>query len=421
VELIKVELSASDAERRCKILERRLASSDERIRRLQRIIEVSRVLNSTLDLEPLLQNIIQVAMELTNTEAASILLLDKKTGELHFEAATGVKGEEVKSIPVPAEGSIAGWVVREGKPLVINDVHSDSRFYRRVDDVTKFDTRSILGVPMKVKDKIIGVLEALNRLGDVPFTEEDVDTLTTLAAQAAVAIENARLFQQSDLLADVVHELRAPMTSVVGYSKMLLLNGEQRSTFEQESLETINREATRLGNMVNEFLDLARLESGRTRLAREPVDLQNLVRETVHLLLPNAEERDITLQLYAPEELPPVIGDAARLKQVLVNLISNAIKYNRSSGKIDITLRAEGQNVKVEIKDTGRGIPAEHIPQLFQKFFRAADSESEAKGTGLGLAICKGIVEAHGGSITVESEVGTGSTFAFTLPLDQSK
>jgi signal transduction histidine kinase len=385
------------------------------------IIEVSRVLNSTLDLEPLLQNIIQIAMELTNTEAASILLLDKKTGALHFEAATGVKSKEVKSIPVPAEGSIAGWVAREGRPLVINDVRTDPRFYRQVDDATKFDTRSILGVPLKVKDRIIGVLEALNRRGDVPFTEEDIDILTTLAAQAAVAIENARLFQQSDLLADVVHELRAPMTSIVGYSKMLMLNNQDRSTFERESLETIHREATRLGNMVNEFLDLARLESGRARLEQEPVDTRNLAREAVQLLLPDAEERAVTLQLHAPEELPQVTGDAARLKQVLVNLISNAIKYNRSSGRVDITLGVEVPNLKVEVRDTGRGIPAEHLPQLFQKFFRVSASESEAKGTGLGLAICKGIVEAHGGSIAVESEPGEGSAFSFTLPLEQGE
>jgi signal transduction histidine kinase len=413
-------LSASDTERKSENLESRLALLDEKVHRLQRIIEVSRVLNSTLDLEPLLQNIIQIAMELTDTEAASILLLDKKTGELHFEAAVGVKSEEVKAIPVP-KGSIAGWVAQEGKPLVINDVHSDPRWSPRVDDATKFDTRAVLGVPMKVKDKIIGVLEVLNRWGDVPFTEENVDTLTTLAAQAAVAIENARLFQQSDLLADVVHELRTPMTSIVGYSKMLLIDGEQKSTFERESLETIHREATRLGNMVNEFLDLARLESGRARLEREPVDVRDLARETVQLLLPSAEEHDITLQLHEPEEWPQVIGDAARLKQVLVNLTGNAIKYNVPSGRVDITLSAEGQSVKIEVRDTGRGIPAEHMPQLFEKFFRAADSSSEAKGTGLGLAICKSIVEAHGGSITVESEVDKGSTFAFTLPLDRDE
>jgi signal transduction histidine kinase len=413
-----MELSASDAEQKCRILERRVNSLVERIHRLQMIIEVSRVLNSTLDLEPLLQNLIQIAMELTNTEAASILLLDKKTGALHFEAATGVKGEEVKPIPVPAEGSIAGWVAQEGQPLVINDVRSDSRFYRQVDDATEFDTRSILGVPLKVKDKVIGVLEALNRRDDVPFTEEDIDILTTLAAQAAVAIENARLFQQSDLLADVIHELRVPMTSIVGYSKMLMLGDEDRSTFERESLETIHREATRLGNMVNEFLDLARLESGRTRLEREPVDMRNLVREALQLLLPNAGEQVVTLQLHAPEELPQIAGDAARLKQVLVNLISNAIKYNRPSGRVDIILGVERQDLKVEVRDTGRGIPAEQLPQLFQKFFRGAASESEAKGTGLGLAICKGIVEAHGGSIDVESELGKGSAFTFTLPLE---
>lgn len=401
-------------------LERSLASLDEKIHRLQMIIEVSRVLNSTLELGPLLQNIIQVATDLTGTEAASIMLLDKKTGELHFEAATGIKSEELKTIPVPADGSIAGWIAREGRPLVINDVHSDPRFYQQVDDTTDFDTRSILGVPLKVKDKIIGVLEVLNKCKDAAFTNEDVETLTTLASQAAVAIENARLFQQSDLLADVIHELRTPMTSIVGYSKMLLLTDEDRPPFERESLQTINREATRLGNMVNEFLSLARLESGRARLEREPVDVRGLVWEAIQMLIPTADEMGVSLQLHAPEELPRITGDTARLKQVFVNLISNAVKYNRLPGRVDVTLGADGQDFTVEVRDTGRGIPPEHLPMLFQKFFRVPASERETKGTGLGLAICKGIVEAHGGSISVQSEVGEGSTFTIALPLGGS-
>ena len=201
----------------------RIQHLERRVARLEQIIKVSRVINSTLNLEPLLHNIIQIATDLTATEASSILLLDKKTGELHFEIATGVKGQEVKSIVVPLDNSIAGWVVKEGEPLLISDVRKDPRHYHRADDMTQFSTRSILGVPLRVKDKVIGVLEVLNKMGDEEFTQSDVEALTILAAQAAIAIENARLFQQSDLLSEVVHELRTPLTSIRGYSKMLLL------------------------------------------------------------------------------------------------------------------------------------------------------------------------------------------------------
>jgi GAF domain-containing protein len=245
-------------------IEERIQHLERRVARLERIIEVSRVINSTLNLEPLLHNIIQIATDLTATEASSILLLDKKTGELHFEAARGIKGKEVKPIVVPLDNSIAGWVVKEGEPLLIPDVRKDPRHYHQVDDMTKFSTRSILGVPLRVKDKVIGVLEVLNKIDDEEFTQDDVEALTILAAQAAIAIENARLFQQSDLLSEVAHELRTPLTSIRGYSKMLLLSEGIDQEKKLEFAETIHREAVRLGQMINDFLDLARLESGRT-------------------------------------------------------------------------------------------------------------------------------------------------------------
>ena len=169
-----------------------------------------------------MHKIIEVATQITETEAASILLLDTKTGDLRFEAATGAKRAEVRSIVVPLEGSIAGWIVSHSQPLVANDVRRDLRYYAQADRVTQFDTRSLLGVPLRTKETTIGALEVLNKRGSSAFGPQDIEMLETLAAQAAVAITNARLFAQNDQLADVVHELRTPMTSIVGYSKMLL-------------------------------------------------------------------------------------------------------------------------------------------------------------------------------------------------------
>lgn len=391
----------------------------EQITRLERIIEISRVLNSRLELKPLLQDIISAAAELTDTTESSVLLVDSKSGDLFFEAAIGIKKYEVERVAVPKE-SIAGWIVENNMPLVIDDVTKEPRWSQKVDEAADFVTRSILGVPLCVKDKVIGAIEVLNKRNEQPFSEDDLSTLTTIAAQAAVAIEKARLFQQSDQIADVVHELRTPLTSIVGYSKLLLTAELDPSTHDQ-FLEVINREASRLGDMVNDFLDLARLESGRARLAYEPVDVRKIIDDAVAVIQPQSEERGLKLLLDVPSTLPPVMGDEKRIKQVMLNLASNAIKYNLEGGQIRITASADEGAIQIAVEDTGRGIRPEDMDKLFDKFRRIAETEDSAKGTGLGLPITKQLVEVHGGQIKVTSEWGVGSTFAFTLPIAETQ
>ncbi|MFZ5915501.1 MAG: sensor histidine kinase [Chloroflexota bacterium] len=392
---------------------------NEQIGRLQRIIEISRVLNSRLELQPLLQDIIGAATELTATEAASVLLVDSKSGDLFFEAATGIKKYEVERIAVPKE-SVAGWIVEHNETLRIDDVSHDPRWSQKVDDASGFVTRSILGVPLSVKDKVIGALEVLNKKGGKHFAEEDELLLGTLAAQAAVAIENARLFQQSDQIADVVHELRTPLTSIVGYSK-LLLTTELDEAARKQFMEVINREATRLGDMVNDFLDLARLESGRARLSYEPVDMHQVIHDAAAVIQPQAQDRGLELVVDVPSGLPPIQGDAKRMKQVMLNLVSNAVKYNRPGGLVRITARVDRENLRVSVVDTGYGIRPEDMDKLFDKFRRIQATESSAKGTGLGLPITKQLVELHGGRMDVTSEWGKGSTFVFCLPLAENQ
>ena len=392
---------------------------NEQIVRLERLIEISRVLNSRLEIQPLLQDIISIATELTDTDASSVLLVDSKSGDLFFEAATGIKKYEVERVAVPKE-SIAGWIVENNLPLVINDVTKDPRWSQKVDDAAGWVTRSILGVPLRVKDKVIGAIEVLNKKGGQLFSEDDLSTLTTMAAQAAVAIENTRLFQQSDQIADVVHELRTPLTSIVGYSK-LLLTTELDKDIHNQFLKVINREATRLGDMVNDFLDLARLESGRARLAYKLVDMLKVIDDTVAVIQPQAKERELELVLDLPPALPPIRGDDKRMNQVMLNLASNAVKYNRDGGQIRITASASEKTIRVAVEDYGRGIRPEDMDKLFDKFRRIEESEGSAKGTGLGLPITKQLVELHGGQMDVTSEWGVGSTFAFTLPIAEAE
>ncbi|HIE37465.1 MAG TPA: GAF domain-containing sensor histidine kinase [Anaerolineales bacterium] len=392
------------------------SNPEERIARLERIIEISRSLNSTLSLRPLLHQIVNAARELTNTEASSIMLVDRKTGELHFEAATGLRSHEIRSVVVPMEGSVAGWVVQNDQPVVVPNAHSDPRFYRQIEEAISFKTRSLIAVPMAVRGKVIGVLEAVNKWGEQPFTEEDVETLVILADQAAVAIENAVLFQQSDLVAEMVHEMRTPLTSIAGYAEMVRredIPPEQREAFAR----TIQQEALRLSQMADNFLELARLESGRAFLAQEPVQLDAVIEEALTVLKPQAEKKQISLQVATPGYLPTIIGDPPRIKRTLINLLDNAIKYGRPGDRVTVTARVGQHEVTIGVVDTGPGIPPEAQEKLFEKFYRLPAMEEEAQGTGLGLAISRQIVEAHGGKIWVQSELGRGATFYFTLPL----
>jgi signal transduction histidine kinase len=386
----------------------------KRVARLERLIEVSRALNSTLSLRPLLHDIVVAAQELTDTEACSIMLVDRNSGQLFFEEATNLTG--IRSIVVPMEGSVAGWVVKTGEPVVIADARSDPRFYRKVDEQSTFVTQSILAVPMITRGNVIGVLEAINKRDGVAFTDEDVELLAVVGDQAAVAVQNALLFQQSDLIAEIVHEMRTPLTSIIAYAELIQRSEtpvEQRSQFA----DIIRREAERINEVTKNFLELARLESGRASLARDPVYLTTVIHMAVNVMRPQADAKPVRILVDVPPTLPPVMGDAQRLHQALLNLLSNAVKYSRPGDSVTVNANCEGNRLAVSVADTGPGIPAEALPRLFERFYRVPGAERQALGTGLGLSITRQIIEVHGGEIHVASEEGRGTTFTFTLPV----
>jgi len=395
---------------------RKRSGDGRRVERLERIIEVTSALSSTLDLEPLLRLIITTAQEFTETEACSILLVDRNTGRLHFEATTGRDVYRMRSIVVPMEGSIAGWVAKTGKPLVVPDARTDPRFYREADELSVFTTRSIMAVPMVTMGKVVGVLEALNKKGGVKFTEDDVEMLTVLSDQAAVAVQNALLFRQSDAVAELVHEMRTPLTSIVAYAE-LIQRPETQADQRLEFARIIRDEAERTNEMVGDYLDLARLESGRAGMAQTPVDIGTVVGIAVNVSRAQAEAKEIAVSVEVPAGLPTILGDAQRLHQALLNLLGNGIKYCQPGDQITISVERQGQFLRVEVADTGPGIPRKALPRIFERFYRVPDAERRAAGTGLGLVITRRIVEAHGGQISVESQEGKGTKFAFTLPI----
>jgi signal transduction histidine kinase len=379
----------------------------------RRLIEIARDLASTLDLDPLLHRIINAGKDITGADAASILLYDSISRQLHFQVATNMDEPTIRGLIVPLEDSIAGWIVKHREPAFSNNVLQDKRYFANVSKETGYETRSLLGVPLITKDKVIGVLEVINKkVGE--FNENDENLLTVLGAQAAVAIENTRLFQQSDLVSEFVHELRTPLAAI-STATYLLLRPEISPEQGQQIATNVHNEALRLNTMTSSFLDLARLESGRIQFKTTLFDIGKLMEECASLLQTKAEEMHVQIRVKPSKKLQ-VEADRDKMKQVLLNLLSNGIKYNQPDGTVTLSALADGKETLISVADTGVGIPADALPYLFQKFYRVRDTEGKVSGTGLGLSICKQIVQGHGGSISVHSQVHKGTIFTIHLP-----
>jgi signal transduction histidine kinase len=396
---------------------------ENQLDRYKRLTDISRELASTLDLEKLLNNIVQAAADLSSSEAASILLYDDVKGVLYFDAATNLTEPLMRGLVVPVDSSLAGWIVTNRQPIIINDTQHDPRHYGVVGQVTQITTTSLLGVPLIAKDKVVGALEAINKRSG-SFNKEDEDILMVLGAQAAVAIENARLFHQSDIISELVHELRTPLTSL-NLAARLLSRSDVPQDVHKQAVDIIISESDRLSEMTTAFLDLARLESGRVQFHARVFDAAQLLQECINLMQAKAaEEKDIQICLELPSEaegsLPLVKADRDKIKQVLLNLLNNAIKYNVNGGEIIVHASSTADEVIMAVSDNGLGIPDESIPHMFEKFYRVPGVERSVQGTGLGLYICKRIVDAHQGSIEVDSKIGGRTTFTLRLPVGQT-
>ncbi len=394
-----------------------MSDIDRRIERYRRLIEIARDLASTLDLDVLLNRIVRAAADITEAEAASILLYDDLKRQLNFQVTTNLDLQTMRGLVVPLEGSIAGWIVTNREPVRITNAHEDSRFFTKIEEATRFPTESMLGVPLITKEKIVGVLEVINKRDD-KFNKGDVDLLIVLGAQAAIAIENARLFQQSDLVAEFAHELRTPLASI-GTATFLLLRPEMSQDQRQQMIRNIHDETLRLNTLTSSFLDLARLESGRVQYRLSKFDLLSLLNECRQTMQAQADENSITVEINLPHDFFQVEADRDKFKQVVLNLLSNAIKYNHPNGSITISALMGEQDWTLTIRDSGMGIPEKSLPHLFEKFYRVHASEANVTGAGLGLSICRQIVSGHGGRIEIESKLGVGTVFTIHMPRGQ--
>ncbi len=403
------------------------------IRQLAQLVEISVTLNSTLEIERLLQYIIETATSLLDCEAASILLYDEQENRLFFAAATGSDPAELAKIPVPIEGSIAGRIFSENAPQVINDLNESKEHYNRVAQQVHFETRSLLGVPMRLRSRVIGVLEALNKRSGA-FTSNDIRLLSVTASHASVAIENARLVQalqraneeleranrlKSDFIAIASHELRTPLGVILGYASFLK---EEAQGELSEHAEMVLNSALRLRALVEDMTNLDMLQKGKTSLHLETLPVQRLVLHAYQETQSAVETKGQHIKLRMPQRDILVRVDAAKMHMVLINLLNNAIRFTPPDGRIEVRVSATQRKVGIEISDTGPGIPQGELENIFREFYQVENHLTRHYGgLGLGLAIARGIVENHGGRIWAENKKeGSGALFKVLLPRVQA-
>ena len=388
---------------------------------------------STFDLQTVLQTLIESAARLCEADKATITR--EKDGAFYSAEAYGFSREfmdYIRNIPIePERGSASGRALLEGRVIHVPDVKADPE-YTWVETQRRGDYRTILCVPMLRECVPIGVL-ILTRSEARAFTNKQIELVTTFADQAAIAIKNVQLFDEiqdkshqlevasqhkSQFLANMSHELRTPLNAILGYTE-LMADGAYGEPSEKMSgiLKRLEANGKHLLGLINDVLDLSKIEAGQLVLELSDYSVQDIAQTVRSTLEPLAADKKLAFKVEVAPQLPPGRGDGRRLTQVLINLVGNAIKFT-DAGEVAIKAEANNGSFYVSVRDTGPGISAADQAKLFQEFQQADNAITRKKGgTGLGLAISKRIIEMHGGKIWVESQVGKGSTFSFTLPV----
>ncbi len=396
---------------------------------LLRLVELSVTLNSTLDLDELLQRITATATELLECEAASILLYDEKNPRLYFAAATGSDPAQLAEIPVPIDSSLAGTIFRTNKPLILNDAEHDPRHYSLVSDHVKFKTRSLLGVPMPIKDRTMGVLEAVNKR-EGGFTDSDTAILSVTAAHAAIAINNARLLRttqqalekvkvmnqiQSNFLALASHELRTPLGIIIGYATFLQ-NGS-RGEMTGDHANHVLGAAAQMRSLLDQMNNLTLLQSDEMEMRPMKISIQDILNFALDEIKYSAARRDMQLVLAFQDDPIYVNVDAEKTTLAFVNLLNNAIRFSPEGSEIVIGAKKQDKEVLIWVEDHGIGIPVDKLQKIFEEFYQIEPPNTRHYGgLGIGLTIAKGLLETQGGSIWAESAgEGQGSTFKVLL------
>lgn len=396
---------------------------------LTRIIEVGRKLNSTTDMDDLLQQIIHEAAELLNSEGISVLLFNQTTRELRFKAIVGEASEQLLNKVVPLKGSIAGTIFLENKPKIIDDVRQTQTWNSNFDEDIDFKTDSILGVPLHDgSGEPVGVIEAINK-GTGPFNDVDIAVLSTFADLAGVAITKAQLFEElkeaydrlneldqrkSDFIALASHELRTPLSVILGYVSYLR---EQAQGDQAAQLDMTLQAAIQLRNLIQDMVNLRYVDSGELTPDAERFDLSEMIRNIVNDRDELAVAKSVAFKLHLPDPKLQLEADPKMVKLIIDNLINNAIKFTPQGGRVDVGAAQREDEVWIYVRDTGIGIEEEQKKRIFDRFYQVEPHmRRHYEGMGLGLSIVKELVDRQKGRVWVESVQGKGSEFFVVLP-----
>jgi signal transduction histidine kinase len=391
--------------------------------------EVGRVATSILDLDILLSRVVELIRDYYRFAYVAIFLLDDTGQWAVLREGSGELGNILKTkgqwLSV-GEPSLVGQVAEKGEPRVLSraDVQAGPGSHLP-------PTHSEAAFPLRIGGRIIGVLDIHSTHADA-FEEDDVKVLQGVADQIAIAIENARAYElereaarqlreaeemRRRFLAHMSHELREPLTNIIGFSRVILKGIDGPVSDQQRSdLEIVYANGQHLLGLINDLLDVAEIEAGLMELDFREVDLREIIGSVMATTSALVRDKDIQLQQEIYPELPPIEADGARLRQVLLKLLSNAARFT-DCGSITVRAWPDGNQVQVAVADTGPGIPRENHERVFERFEQGEAGMTHPPGIGLGLPLCKEFVEMHGGRIWLESEEGVGSTFTFTLPV----
>ena len=412
-------------------------------RNMEQLYRLSTAMQEPLSLKEQLGRVLETATRIGLLDRIYVWAVSPEGDKLINLAGAGFAADEAKqfegfTIPLVEAGAMyRSW--RERRPLLFDDENPLPRdLYLKPQYLLKgLRTSRFLVIPMIARGETVGVFTGDNKPSGRPIARETVELLQTFASHGAVAIANARLFQtieeksrelevasrhKSEFLANMSHELRTPLNAVIGFSEVLSerMFGELNEK-QAEYVQDINASGTHLLSLINDILDISKIEAGRMELDLSNFDLPNVVDTAVLLTRERAGRRGIVLRVEKDEQLGPIRGDERKIKQVLLNLLSNAIKFTPDGGRIDVRAKLVNATVEISISDTGIGIAPEDQEAVFEEFRQVGTANTKVEGTGLGLALSRKFVELHGGKIWVKSQVGAGSTFTFTLPVQRGE
>ncbi len=406
------------------------------LRELHTILKFSALINSSLKIESVLNNAMQWAEEFINAEASSIYELDEEKDELFIRIARGEKKDPIKKIRLKKGEGIAGWVVETGQPMVVHDVRKEKRFDGKFDRITGFSTRSMICVPLTLRDRSIGAIQVLNKKPPEPFNKADMEILTSMSQQIAVAMDNAKLYQRLEekfeltsqelktaqeklirserlaamghLVNGVAHEIRNPVMIIGGFTRRIKVLSNDNIGL-QKYTDIILNETARLERLVRKVHEFAEVQSA----SLIPGELEPVIEEVLSRYKSLSEKQNVEVVASIENNLPVIKMDAPQMIVALSNIFENAMESIRDSGKIVLNVNREGDNyIRMIIRDSGSGIDQEDLDSIYDPF-----KTSKTSGAGLGLTMVHQIIMNHHGEIRITSKKTEGTTVTIRLPV----